>query len=180
MLRRNPGFQPFEQYGLYSILSEHFAHTSKEFSLSQGITSTEIIKLSQRVLYSDASADDTKKKNLEEDIFYYFTNFFEVLETEEGKVMTVFDADENRETTRKMSLSDVAQFCTGSRRLTGDMKGTIQFEHLTNESFAKRIEANTYSQILTFPVTKRYSASFDLLITNFRENICSAPGFGKV
>ena len=65
MLRRNPGFQPFEQYGLYSILSEHFAHTSKEFSLSEGITSTEIIKLSQRVLYSDASADDTKKKNLE-------------------------------------------------------------------------------------------------------------------
>ena len=63
-----------EQYGIYSILSEHSAHASKEFSLSQGITSTEIIKLFQTVLYSDASADDTKKKNLEEDIFYYFAN----------------------------------------------------------------------------------------------------------
>ena len=64
-----------EHYGLYSILSEHFAHASKEFSLSQGITSTEIIKLFKTVLYSDASAGDTKNKNLEEDIFYYFTNF---------------------------------------------------------------------------------------------------------
>ena len=51
------------QYGLYSILSEHFAHSSKEFSLSQRITSAEIIKLFQTVLYSDASAVDTKKKN---------------------------------------------------------------------------------------------------------------------
>ena len=114
-----------EQYGLYSILSERFAHASKEFSLSQGITSTEIINLFQTVLYSDASADDTKMKNLEEDIFYFFTNFLEVLETEGSKVMTVFDVDENREITRKVSLSDVAQFCTGSRHLTGDMKGII-------------------------------------------------------
>ena len=51
-----------EQYGLYSILSEHFAHASKKFTLSQGITSTEIIKLFQTVLCSDVSADDTKKK----------------------------------------------------------------------------------------------------------------------
>ena len=64
-----------EHYGLYSILSEHFAHASKEFSLSQGITSAEIIKLFKTGLYSDASAGDTKNKNLEEDIFYYFTNF---------------------------------------------------------------------------------------------------------
>ena len=53
-----------EQYGLYSILSEHFAHASKKFSLSQNITSTEIIKLFQTVLYSDASADDTKMYHL--------------------------------------------------------------------------------------------------------------------
>ena len=52
-------------------------------------------------------------KNLEEDIFYYSTNFLEVLETKGSKVMTVFDKDENRGTTRKVSLSDVAQFCTG-------------------------------------------------------------------
>ena len=169
-----------EQYGLYSILSEHFAHASKEFSLSQGITSTEIIKLFQTVLYSDASADDIKKKNSEEDIFYYFTNFLEVLETERSKIMTMFDVDENRETTRKVSLSDVAQFCTRSRHLTGDMKGTIQFDHLTDKSFGKRIEASTCSQILTFPVTKRYSTSADLFITNFCDDICSAPGFGKV
>ena len=64
-----------EHYGLYSILSEHFAHAIKEFSLSQGITSTEIVKLFKTGLYSDASAGDTKNKNLEEDIFYYFTNF---------------------------------------------------------------------------------------------------------
>ena len=123
-----------EQYGLYSILSEHFAHASKDFSLPQ-----KVIKLFQTVLYSDASVDDTKKKNLEEDIFHYFTNFLEALETEGSKVMTVFDVNENREITRKVSLSDVAQFCTGSRHLTGDMKGTIQFGHLTDESFGKRI-----------------------------------------
>ena len=170
-----------EQYGLYSILSEHFAHASKEFSLSQGITSTEIIKLFQTVLYSDASADDSKKKNSEEDIFYYFTNFLEVLETEGSKIMTVFDVDENRETTRKVSLSDVAQFWTGFRHLTGDMKGTIQFDnHPTDKSFGKRIEASTCSQILTFPVARRYSTSADLFITNFWNDICSAPGFGKV
>ena len=69
--------------------------------------------------------------------------------------MTVFDVDENREATRKVSLSDVAQFCTGSRHLTVDMKGTIQFDHLTDENFGKRNEANTRSQILTFPVTKQ-------------------------
>ena len=156
-----------EQDGLYSILSEHFANASKEFSLSQGMTSTEIIKLFQTVLYSDVSADDTKKKNLEENIFYYFTNFLEVLETEESKVMTVFDVDENFETTRKVSLSDVAQFCNGSRHLTGDMKGTIQFDHLTDEGFWKRIEGSTCSQILTFPVTNRYSTSADLFTTKF-------------
>ena len=107
------------QYGLYSILSEHFAHASKEFSLSQGITSAEIIKLFQTVSYSDSSAVDTKKKNLEEDIFYYFVNFLEVLETEWSKVMAMFDVDENRETTRKVFLTDIAQFCTGARHLTG-------------------------------------------------------------
>ena len=78
-----------EQYKLYLILSEHFADASREFSLSQGITSTEIIKLFQTVLYSDTSVDDTIMKNLEEDILYYFTNFLEVLETEGSKVMTV-------------------------------------------------------------------------------------------
>ena len=93
--------------------------------------------------------------------------------------MTVFDVDENRETTRKVSLSDVAQFSTGSH-LTGDMKGTIQFDHLTDESFGKIIKANTCSQILTFPVTKRYSTSADLFITNFCDDIYSAQGFGKV
>ena len=129
-----------EQHGLYSILSEHFAHASKEFSLSQCITSAEIIKLFQIVLYSDAFADDTKMKNLEEDIFYYFTNFLEVLETEWSKVMTVFNVDENREITRKVSLSDVAQFCTGSRHLTGDLKGTTQFDHLTDENFGKELK----------------------------------------
>ena len=70
-------------------------------------------KLFQTPLYSDASADKKKKKNLEEDIFYYSTNFLEVLETKGSKVMTVFDEDENRGTTRKVSLSDVAQVCTG-------------------------------------------------------------------
>ena len=94
--------------------------------------------------------------------------------------MTVFDVDENRETTRKVSLSDVAQFSTGSRHLTGDMKGTIQFDHLTDESFGKIIKAITCSQILTFPVTKRYSTSADLFITNFFDDIYSAQGFGKV
>ena len=78
-----------EQYKLYSILSEHFADASREFSLSQGITSTEIIKLFQTVLYSDTSADDIIMKNLEEDILHYLTNFLEVLETERSKVMTV-------------------------------------------------------------------------------------------
>ena len=53
--------------------------------------------------------------------------------------MAVFDVNENREITREVSLSDVAQFCTGSRHLTGDMKGTIEFGHLTDESFGKRI-----------------------------------------
>ena len=81
--------------------------------------------------------------------------------------MAMFDVDENRETTRKVSLSDIAQFCTGSRHLTGYMKGTIQFDYLTDESFGKRIEVNTCSQILTFPVTKRFSTSADLFITNF-------------
>lgn len=61
VLRKNP--QDFksglEQYGLYSVLSEHFAHPSKEFSLSQGITFTEIIKIFQTVLYRDASTDVT-------------------------------------------------------------------------------------------------------------------------
>ena len=120
------------------------------------------------------------KKKLEEDLFYYFINFLEVLETEGSKVMTVFDVDENRDTTRKVSLSDVALFCTGSRHLTEDMKGTIQFDHLPDESFGKRIEANTCSQNLTFPVTKQYSVSADLFISNFCDDICSAPGFGKV
>ena len=168
-----------EQYGLYSILIEHFAHVSNGFSLSQGITSTEIIKLFQTVLYSDASADDTKKKRLEEDIFCYLTNFLEVLETEGSKVLTAFGVDKIRETTRKVSLSDVAQFCTGSCHLTGYMKGPIQFDHLTDESFGKRIEADICSQILTFPITKRYSTSADLFITHFCDDICSARGFGK-
>ena len=61
--------------------------------------------------------------------------------------MTVFDVDENREITRKVSLSDVTQFCSGSHHLTGDMKVTIQFDHLADESFGKRIEANACSQI---------------------------------
>ena len=84
-------------------------------------------------------------------IFYYFTNFLEVLETEGNKVMTVFDVDENCETKRKVSLSDVAQFCTRHRHLAENMKETIQFDHLTDESFGKR-----------------------------NDDICSAPGFGKV
>ena len=93
--------------------------------------------------------------------------------------MTVFDVDDNCETTRKVSLSDIAQFCTGSRHPTGDMKIAFQFEYLTDESFGKRMEANTCSQILTFPVTNRYSTSADLFITNVCDDICSSPGFRK-
>ena len=135
---------------LFNFKSEHFADASKEFSLSQSIISTGIIKLFQTVLYSDTSANGTKKKNWEEDIFYYFTNFLEVLETEGSKVITVFDVDENREIIRKVSLRDVAQFCSDSRHLTGDMKITIQFDHLADESFGKRIQANACSQICFF------------------------------
>ena len=94
--------------------------------------------------------------------------------------MTAFGVDKNRETTSKVSLSDVAQFCTGFRHLTGYMKGSIPFDHLTDKSFGKRIEVNTCSQILTFPITKRYSTSADLFITHFFDDICSARGFGKV
>ena len=93
--------------------------------------------------------------------------------------MTVFDVDGNREITRKLSLSDIAQFCTGSRHPTGDMKIAFQFEYLTDESFGKRMEANTCSQILTFPVTNRYSTSADLFITNVCDDRCSSPGFRK-
>ena len=172
VLRRNPRFQNGIRtvWTLFSILNEHFVHASKEFSLSQRITYTEIIKLFQTVLHSDVSAD-TKRKNLEEDIFYYFTNIFEVLETEGSKVMTVFDVDENREITRKVTLSDVAQFWTGSSHLTRDMKGTIKFDLLTEKNFGKKIEANTCSKVLTFPVTKQYSTSADLFIKNFCDDI---------
>ena len=37
------------------------------------------------------------KRSFEEDIFYCFTNFAEVLETEGSKVMTVCDVDDNCE-----------------------------------------------------------------------------------
>ena len=94
--------------------------------------------------------------------------------------MTKLDVDGSREITSKVSLSDGAQFCTGSRHLTGDMKGTIQFDHLADENFGKGIEANTCSQVLTFPVTKQYSTSTDLFIKKVCDDICSAPGFGKM
>ena len=60
------------------------------------------------------------------------------------------------------------------------MEGTIQFDHLTDENFGKRIEANTCSHVLTFPLTKRYSTPADLFIKNICDDICSAPGFGIV
>lgn len=69
--------------------------------------------------------------------------------------MTVFGVDKNREITRKASLSYVAWFCAGSSHLIKDMKGAIKLNHLTDKSFGKKIKANTFSQILTFPATKQ-------------------------
>ena len=65
LLRRNPGLQMGIRtvWTLFNFKSEHFADASKEFSLSQSIISTGIIKLFQTVLYSDTSANGTKKKN---------------------------------------------------------------------------------------------------------------------
>ena len=131
MLRRNPGFQNgIRTVWILLILSEHFAHASDEFALSQGITFTEIFKLYQTVLHSTASANYTKKKNFEEDIFYHFINFLEVLETKDSKIMNVLDVDKNCEITRKTLLSDIAKFCTGSCQLTKTINRTIQFDHL--------------------------------------------------
>ena len=126
-----------EQHGLYSILSEHFAHASKEFSLSQGITSTEIIKLFKTVLYSDASANDTKKKNLEEHIFYYFSNFVEVF-LEGSKVMIVFDVYENRET--KVSKHHTSAWVLAGKLATY-FQNTFFQEHLW---WAASVHINTY------------------------------------
>ena len=60
------------------------------------------------------------------------------------------------------------------------MKGTIKFDHDCEKNFGKRIDANTCSQVLEFPVTKRYTASCNVFVENFCDDICNSPGFGKV
>ena len=163
--------------GLLHVLEEHYEESKLELLLSSKDTASNITSLYTTIEYSEG-----KEKEAEEDIYYNFTNFLEKLEHEGSLHLMKIELNEDgseTETTKEINLQEVAQFCTGSRFITSEMKGkgTISFDKARKYG---TVVVNTCSVGLTFPVTERYSASPDVFIESFTEDMRTGTGFGMV
>eukprot|EP00112_Aurelia_sp_Birch-Aquarium-sp1_P011988 Seg2516.4 transcript_id=Seg2516.4/GoldUCD/mRNA.D3Y31 product="hypothetical protein" protein_id=Seg2516.4/GoldUCD/D3Y31 len=163
--------------GLLRVLEEHYEESKLEFLLSSKDTASNITSLYTNIEYSEGT-----EKEAEEDIYYNFTNFLEKLEHEGSMHLMKIELNEDgseTETTKEISLQEVAQFCTGSRFITHEMKGkgTISFDIARKYG---TVVVNTCSVGLTFPVSERYSASPEAFIESFTEDMRTGSGFGLV
>ena len=163
--------------GLLRVLEEHYEESKLEFLLSSKDSASNITSLYTNIEYSKGM-----EKEAEEDIYYNFTNFLEKLEHEGSMHLMKIELNEDgseTETTKEISLQEVAQFCTGSRFITHEMKGkgTISFDNARKYG---TVVVNTCSIGLTFPVIERYSASPEVFIESFTEDMRTGSGFGLV
>ena len=166
--------------GLVSILRFHCKEISSEFAVYTCQKASDVLEIYTTVAHDNM--EDKTLREAEEDIYYNWTNFLESLETDGERKLTVTHVDEDGNETqkeRKILLSDVIRFLTGSKFALPSMlgKGKISFQHVVEGNFGKRVEVNTCVLCLTFPVTPRYKDHF---FDSFCDDICSAPDFGKV
>eukprot|EP00794_Sanderia_malayensis_P013137 gene13137-14490_t len=108
--------------GLLRVLEEHYEESKLEFLMSSKDAASNITSLYTNICYSEGD-----EKEAEEDIYYNFTNFLEQLEHEGPTHLLKIELNEDgseTETEKEINLQEVAQFCTGSRFITPEMKGT--------------------------------------------------------
>lgn len=190
--------QGIDLLGLKTILHDHYKDSVKELINIVGKqTSQELLKVFKNVSYTLSNGGDeieTEKRSREEDIVYNFTNFVESLDVEDLCVETIAidsDSDEDegaankkvveKNLTKRISLIDCIQFCSGSKYILESMKekGTVTFMYPDNASRGKRIVVSTCALVISFPVTARYYGSSEAFNEHFCDNIVSSPGFGK-
>lgn len=171
--------------GLLDILENHYEKSKDEFVFSCSPKAADLLSLLKDIKYTDTTKDGIdveSRRNAEEDIMYYMTEFLDRLSYEGPMHLTMIELDEDggeSEVAKKVGVEDVSFFCTGSKYITPSMKGTgtICFDHVGKHG---RIVANTCNVVLTIPVTKRYTESADSFIRNIREDLRADSGFGCV
>ncbi len=173
-----------ELLGILAILEEHFEESKNEFLLSVKQSASIIQSLFTNVAYTKATdnTDDCKKRELEEDIFYHFTNFLEGLQYDAPVELPLLLLEEDgtvQETTTVITLEEVAMFLTGSKYITPALKGkgSILFDHC---GLHGTVTVNTCNICLTFPVLEKYYRSTESFNKSFLEDIRSDSGFGNI
>eukprot|EP00794_Sanderia_malayensis_P015226 gene15226-16800_t len=171
--------------GLLEILEDHYEESKEEFVFSCSQKAADLLSLFKETTYTDTTKrgiNSESKRDAEEDIMYYLTEFLERISHEGPMHLTTIELNEDgeeSEVVKKIGVEEVALFCTGSKYITPSMKGagTICFDH---EGKYGRIVANTCNIILTIPVTERYTESAEGFIKSITEDLRSDPGFGCV
>eukprot|EP00794_Sanderia_malayensis_P001628 gene1628-1807_t len=172
-------------HGLLRILENNYEESKSEFLIPKSQTASEVLLLFKVLNFTKTDGGDGKsigRRELEEDIYFNFTNLVETLEHRghiEVNTIEIDDKGGGKESTRKISVEDVIQFCTGSKYVTPALKGTgtLNFDHSGKYG---ALVANTCSVLLTFPVIDRYTKSAEDFVTQVVNDICSQNGFGMV
>ena len=171
-------------FGLSIALSDH-PESQLEFLVCEQSHPRDVIEIFGSVIYTSVDenvSESQEKKDLEVDVFYNFSNFIESLDQDEYIMPDVIEIDEEVEFTKakKISISDVVMFLTGSKYVLPSMKkqGVLKFSHPGKAGRGQRVVAHTCTYELNIPVTSRYYGSPSDFIQHFCEDIISAPGFG--
>eukprot|EP00794_Sanderia_malayensis_P011575 gene11575-12768_t len=173
-----------EVLGILKVLEDHYNESKEEFNLPSIQKASSILTLFKNIEYTqvqDGDLQQRRKRDLEEDIFYNFTNCIESLE-HDGSVelpLIVLEGGNERETTTSITVEEVTRFLTGSKYVTSSLegKGEIHFDH-ARKSFT--VIANTCNIVLTFPVSEKYFESPEAFIKSFFEDMRLDSGFGLV
>ena len=174
-----------EVLGVLKVLEDHYDESKHEFILPAIQKASSILALFTNIEYAmvkEGDSLDRGKRDLEEDIFYYFTNCIESLEHQGAMELPLIILEEDgseKEVTAVIILQEVTRFLTGSKYVTASLegKGTICFDHLKSSG---TVIANTCNIVLTFPVLEKYFGSPDIFMKSFFEDMRSNSGFGMV
>ena len=146
-----------EVLGVLKVLEDHYDESKNEFILPAIQKASSILAMFTNIEYTQVKEGDLLdkgKRDLEEDIFYHFTNCIESLEYQGAMELPLIILEEDgseKEVTTVITLQEVTRFLTGSKYVTASLegKGTICFDHFKRSG---TVIANTCNIVLTFPV----------------------------
>lgn len=163
--------------GFFDVFIQHYDELKQELLACNESKAEEFLKI-----FNPDYSGDSSLREKQEDIYYNFTNFVETIEQEPFKFTDAVQLDDEIEikSEKLIKMSDVIQFCTGSKYVMPAMigNGKISFIEPGDICFGRRVTVQTCTLSVVFPLSERYYISTNRFMESFSEDIATGTGFG--